>query len=320
MKPAPKLRLVAPQPETPPQPSSPSATVVSALLLIQVCFGMNYIFSKVVMAIIPPLLWASLRAIATAFVLVLVAKSLGKLQIRKALRYHRHFITFAALGIVINQACFLTGLSYTTPTNSALINTLIPIFTILLVIWRKQEAWNGARVIGCMSAFIGVLALQDFSQFSWGNQTVWGDGLTLLNALSYSLFLSYSQRFFEKHDFIWSTTWLFVFGAIGLTIVAAPQYVGFDFASVPSKIWIFALGGVVIGAAIPYALISFTLARTGSSVVALFVYIQALIAAGLSYFILNEPITKLKLVAAALIFIGLFFAVSQKLPFRLRRD
>jgi len=64
------------------------------------------------------------------------------------------------LGMVINQASFLTGLHLTTSTNSAILNTLIPVFTLLVVTIRGQERMGGRRLLGFLCALHALMSVR----------------------------------------------------------------------------------------------------------------------------------------------------------------
>lgn len=292
--------------------SSPSEGVIAGLILIQFLFGMNYLFSKTILSHLPALLWASLRGIITALVLVIISAAMGRLDFKRGFFYYRQLITFSLLGVALNQGTFLLGLHYTTTTNSALLNTLIPIFTILIVALRGQESVSPLRGLGFLFAFLGVLFIHNPQNFSMSDKTFLGDSLILINTIFYSLFLVYSHRFFEKLDFVWSTTWLFVYGSIALTLFALPEYLSFEWKPLSSTVWISIAFSILGGTVAPYLLISFTLARTQSSLVALFVYIQPLVAAVMSYLLFGELIPVRTMGAGLLIFLGVFLALKKR--------
>ncbi len=290
----------------------PDRRVLAALLTIQFLFGLNYIFSKIIMQHIPPLIWGSIRCSMTALTLTFIAVTLNKFDYKKALKNWKSFLAFSLLGIVLNQGCFLLGLHRTTPTNSALLNTLIPLFTILVVSFRGVEQFTKTKLLGFFVAFCGVLILQHVENFNFQNETFIGDLLTLCNALFYSFFLGYSQKFFAKSDFIWATTWLFVFGTPGFFVFSGHDWLTFQWAAIPSLVVLAAMANILLGTVAPYLLISFTLSRANSSLVALFVYVQPLIASVLAYFFFGHVLTLRTLMSALLIFMGVFLVLYKK--------
>jgi drug/metabolite transporter (DMT)-like permease len=289
-------------------------STLAALVGIQVAFAFNYLFSKIVMKAIPPLVWGNLRAALAAIVLTSLLLLTGNFNWKEAWAVKKQLFIFSFLGVAVNQAAFLAGLNLTTTTNSALINTMIPIFTVLWVTLGKEEKLSWYRWIGLCLAFLGVILLRDLSRFSFSHSTYRGDALSLLNSFCYSIFLAKSSRFFKGREVLWTTTWLFICGSLWLTVVAIPQWPSLDPTLITPRVILFALLGVVVGTCIPYVLISYALGRTQSSIVSQFIYLQALLATLLGYFFLGESITMKTLFSGALIFLGLYLSIS-KIPF-----
>ena len=290
---------------------------LAALIGIQVSFAFNYLLSKVIMKSLPPLVWANIRSIATALLLGSFLFLTGQSHWQEAWKLRKQLLLFSLLGVALNQAAFLSGLHLTTTTNSALINTMIPIFTILWVTLSKQEKFPWFRWLGLACAFIGVVSLRDLRHFSFSSSTYQGDLLSLLNCFCYSIFLAKSPVFFKHRNVLWTTTWLFIFGSFWLTLFASHQWVSFQEPIVNSHLVLYCVLGVLVGNTIPYLLISFTLGRAPSSLVAQFIYPQALLATLLGHFFLGEAFTLGTVGAGILIFLGLYLSATQ-VPFGIR--
>lgn len=294
------------------RPKSPAPwLIVLALITVQVLFGVNYVVSKIVVGAFPPLVWASARIIVASIVMIGAAALL-----RPGARppWSKDFfvpmIVFALLGSVINQASFLVGLSYTTSTNSAILNTLIPVFTLLIVTVRGQEPLTVRRAIGFVLALGGVLILRKIENFTFSDQTLVGDLLTVLNCFSYGLFLSYSKKFLEKYDRIWTTAWLFIYGSVGLTAIATPGWMAFTPPLFTGELLAAMAFAILGGTLMTYFLNVWTLAHTKSTSVAIFIYLQPIVAIALAYFWKDEPITGRAIFSSALIFVGVLLSLS----------
>jgi drug/metabolite transporter (DMT)-like permease len=286
--------------------------VIGALIAVQVLFGVNYIVSKIVVASFPPLLWASLRIVISSALMLLIAYFSGRKHPKGGKDFFFPMIGFALLGTIINQGSFLVGLKYTTSTNSAILNTLIPVFTLLIVTLRGQEAFTVRKGLGFVMAMGGVLVLRKVEDFSLSNTTFIGDLLTILNCLSYGLFLSFSKKFIEKHDPIWTTAWLFVYGSIGLTALATPDWLKFTWPEVSHSLW-FAMIFAVFGATLlTYFLNFWALAHAKSSHVALFIYLQPIVTAAISWTLMAEPVTTRTVLSTGMIFIGMLLGLGAK--------
>lgn len=293
-------------------PSKPSRyAVFAALLSVQVLFGLNYVITKLVIGHFPPLVWASFRLVISAGILFWIGlMSEGSIPRKKFKDYYRPLLLFALLGACLNQASFLVGLKYTTPANSAILNTLIPIFTLMIVVMRGQESLTVKRVIGFASALAGVLVIRKIEDFRLSNETFVGDLLTVVNCICYAIYLSISKPFWEKNNRLWATAWMFLFGSVGLTGLAVPDWIGFEWPVFTPLLFgcvIFAIFG---GTLLAYFLNNWALAFSPSSNVALWVYVQPVIAAGLSWVWLGIPVNLRTVASSLLIFVGMVLALN----------
>ena len=291
---------------------SSSIRTFVALIAVQVLFGIGYVVSKVLVGAFPPLVWASVRIIISAGIMMAIARASGRKSPRGWNEFFKPLIGLSLLGMIINQSAFLVGLKYTTSTNSAILNTLIPIFTLMIVSLRKVEKLTLRRGLGFLVALVGVLSIRHVEQFHFSDRTFLGDFLTMLNCLSYATFLVVGKSFLERHDKLWTTAWLFVYGSVGITILAIPDYLRFSPPQMTSQLWFCAAFAVLGTTLLTYFLNFWALARAKSSSVALYIYLQPVVAAALAYFFLGEQVTSRTVGSAGLIFSGMLLAISRK--------
>jgi drug/metabolite transporter (DMT)-like permease len=289
----------------------PGGRIALALFLVQFLFGINYVISKVIIGSFPPLVWASIRILIATAVLFAFCLLTRRPHPKGGFKdYFLPVMGLSLLGCVINQTSFLVGLSYTTPTNSAILNTLIPIFTLLVVTLRGQEPLTTNRMIGFVCAFAGVLVLRKVEEFHFSDQTLIGDLLTMLNCLSYAFFLSYGKKLLEKHDRMWTTSYLFLFGSIAITVIALPSFSTFEWPVMTRELWICAVIAILGGTLLTYFLNNWALAYTKSSQVALWIYVQPVIAAGLAWAWLGQGVSPRTIFSSLFIFFGVVIAIG----------
>ncbi len=286
-------------------------TIYTALILIQILFGINYVVSQVILQAFPPLVWAGLRIIVAAGVMLTVAM-IWRPQSRPKLNSDilKPLFIYTLLGTIINQTAFLKGLQYTTSTNSAILNTLIPVFTLLFVTFRGIEPLTFKRGIGFLLAFSGVLVMRKIEDFSLGDKTLQGDLLTILNCVSYGLFLSYSREFLKKYDRLWLTAYMFMFGSIGINLMAWPEWISLQWPMITGTLGGAMTFSIVGGTLITYFLNNWTLAYSTSSSVAIFIYLQPIVAASLAWFWFGQVVTLRILVASLIILVGVLLVLG----------
>lgn len=285
--------------------------VYAALITIQILFGINYVVSRVILQSFPPILWASLRIIIASLAMLSLAAILRpKARPTLNLKLFKQLTVFTLLGTIINQTAFLKGLQYTTPTNSAILNTLIPAFTLFFVTIRGLEPLTISRALGFIISLAGVLIMRKIEDFNWGDQTLRGDLLTILNCLSYGLFLAFSREFLKANDRIWITAYMFLLGSIGITLMALPEWSHVQWPEFSSGLIIAMAFSIIGGTLITYFLNNWTLSHTNSSSVAIFIYIQPIVAATLAWFWFDQGVTMRTVIASLIILLGVLLVLG----------
>jgi len=291
--------------------------VLVALLLIQVFFGVHYLAGKIVLAAIPPRAWAPLRVASAALVLLGIVAATGR-RFPAAPRDWARLALFSVFGVAINQVFFVEGLARTTATHSAIINTLIPAWTLLFAVLLAHERLTALKGASLALAVAGVLLVIRPERASFSSTTFVGDLLTIANSLSYGLFLVISKRTMHRVDAVAATALMFAFATPPIAAYGGKALASLDPGSVPAAVWAWAAFIVLVPTAGAYVLISWTLARAEASLVAMFVYVQPVIAAILGVVFQGESLTIRTVVGALVIFAAVYLAMGLPRPSRAR--
>jgi drug/metabolite transporter (DMT)-like permease len=292
--------------------------VIAALTMIQVFFGVHYLAGKIVLREIPARAWALMRIVGAALLLLGMARALGR-RFPRAPRDLALLAVFSLFGVALNQVCFVEGLSRTTAIHSAIINTLIPAWTLFFAVLLGRESPTTRKAASLVLAVAGVVLVIRPERATFSSATFVGDLLTMLNSMSYSFFLVVSKRTMHRVDALAATALMFAFGAVPIALFGGCALARFDFGSVSAAAWLWAAFIVVFPTAGAYVLISWTLARAEASVVALFVYMQPVIATILGIVFQHETLTTRTVMGALLIFAGVYLALRLPRPPGLRR-
>jgi drug/metabolite transporter (DMT)-like permease len=277
---------------------------------VQVLFATHYVAAKLVLQAVPPRSWAAIR-VSGAALLLLGAVRLAGARLPRGRDLLPRFALFALLGVVINQICFVEGLSRTTTSHSAIINTSIPVATLLIAILMGQERATGRKLAGIALSLGGVLYLIAHSGAVLGGEIAFGDLLNVANALSYSFFLVISKPILSRHSSLAVTAWLLSFGALGISAIGAPQLATVDPGALPASVWWTGLFVILFPTVGAYILNAWALKRVESSIVALFIYMQPLIAAATGLLVLGESLGVETFISAAFIFSGVAVALRR---------
>ncbi|MBS1958533.1 MAG: EamA family transporter [Bdellovibrionales bacterium] len=289
---------------------------IAALLLVQLIFGFNYAASKVILAEFPPVLWAAVRMTTAAILMFAFSFWLVPKEMRRSDReFMLKTFIYSLFGIAFSQAFFMLGLRYTTTSNAAVLNSLTPIFTLFFAIMAKKERFTVFRGVGFIVAVAGVLVLKNVESFSMNGDTWKGDVYTLMNCASLALFFILSRDFLRKNSPFWATAWMFLWGAILLGVASIHQLDQLvPHSGMTEHLWIAILYNILLGTILTYFLNSWTLTRVNPSVVALFFYLQPVIAVLNGWLSLGETPTTRMLFAMCCIFFGVGIGSMKRNP------
>lgn len=286
------------------------ATVVAALVAVQVFFALHYVAAKHIMDFVPPRAWAMMRIVAAALLLMAFVLATRRRRLPTSPRDLASIALFSLFGVVINQICFVEGLSRTSTAHSSIINSAIPVATLLIAILMGRERPTGRKLAGIALSLSGVLWLILHGGIQLGGALVVGDLLNMTNALSYSFFLVISRPLLQRHSSLAVTAEMLLFGALGISLVGAGQMRHVPFGTLPASVWWTALFVVLFATVGAYILNAYALKRVDSSSVALFIYLQPVIAIAVAWALRGERVGPDSLVSGALIFTGVALGLT----------
>lgn len=295
-----------------PKPASNTASY-AALLAVQISFGTFPVVGKLVLAVIPSVGLVGIRIGVAAVIFYLFQRSRGSMRLAHKGDYWRMAL-FGLIGVALNQLLFVHGLSLTKATNASLIAVTIPIFAILAGVVIGTEKLRAFKASGILLAALGVIFLIDPRNASFSAQTTMGDLLVVLNSLSYGIYVATSKNVVMRNGAMKSITWIFLFASLFCVPLGIYSLSTIDLASVDISIWLMALHIAVAATALPYFFNAWALARVDPSTVAVFVYLQPVIGFLMAVAFLGERIGLNFIIAAALIFAGVFLVTKKLRP------
>ena len=208
------------------------------------------------------------------------------------------------LGIVINQLLFVKGLSLTTVINVTLLSTTIPVFALAVSIALGHDQASFRHLLAIVLAICGVVYLVDPWRASFSAQTTLGNILIITTSLLYGAYIAISKDLFKRYGALRVITWIFQIGAIVTLPIAVYGWTSDRLVSVSGGTWLAIIYIVLVPTVITYYLNAWALMRVPPSVVAIYIYMQPLLAFGFAPLVLGEKWNSRTIVACALIFAG----------------
>lgn len=289
--------------------------VHGALLLVQILFGLWPVAGAALLERMSPSALIGFRLLLGAPLLALaVGLPWRKLPSRSDLGW---LALLGALGISINQLLFAEGLARAGPINASLSILLMPALTLGITTLGGIERPTATRLAGMALAFVGAALLLGVERFHFGDRVAVGNLLLFCNVTAYSLYIVLARPVLARLGSLVTMAWVFVFGALEAAPLTVPAVGKVAWLALPP--WAAgALAFILFGATLAtYLLNAYALKRVESSVVAVYVYVQPVVAVLSSWYLLGTVPSARTLVSGLVIVIGV--ALSADLPRLLRR-
>ncbi len=293
--------------------STPSGSYAPhlALVMVQLLFGSFPVVGKFALLTFPALGIVSFRITGAAVLLYFIQRFTGGLALERKSDYPR-LAFYALIGVLLNQVLYVTGLSLTRATNTALLAVVIPIFAVIISTVFKYERFTWLKAAGIILAALGVVYLIDPSRASFSSQTTQGDILIVLNSFFYAWYVSISKDTFARNGALRSIAWIMIFGATMCLPLGIYALKDMDFSSVDGGAWGAIAFIIIFPTAGAYFLNAWAVARVQASTVVVYVYLQPVIGAFLALTWLGEAWNPRLLPAMALIFAGVYLVTKRR--------
>ncbi|HEY0100177.1 MAG TPA: DMT family transporter [Pyrinomonadaceae bacterium] len=275
-----------------------------ALIAVQLIFGTWPIVGKLVLRSLSSTGLVTFRIVGATLAFLVIRRATNHVSIKGRADFAR-LLLYSLLGVVLNQFLYVKGLELSTVINSALIGSTIPIFTLLVSVFLGYESGSWRVAVGLFLAACGVVYLINPAEASFSRETNIGNFILVLNSMAYGAYIAISQDMIKRYGALTVITWIFIFGSFITLPIGGYHLSKFSLSSVPVLAWCAMLYIILVPTVAAYYLNAWALGRVAPSIVAIYIYLQPLIAFAVAPLILGEQLNSRTWLAAALIFAGL---------------
>lgn len=274
------------------------------LCLLSIIWGSTFVFAKVAVAEIPPLVLVFCRVAIAAAALHCVLRIRG-------LRFPTHSSilgSFLAMGLLNNAIPFsliFWGQTALAASLASILNATTPIFTVLVAaLLFRQEVLRPHRIAGVVLGFAGIVAMLSPGLAGLTEEPLWAEAACLGAAVSYAFAAAFARRFKDMPAMVAATGQL-----TGSSLLILPlalwQAAGWHPGEVSLVAWsnVAALG--LLGTAFAYLLYFRLLSQAGAtnaSLVTLLIPLNTVIMGAL---FLGEALSPHQLAGLMLLLFGL---------------
>ena len=217
-------------------------------------------------------------------------------------------------GLVCNQCLYTIGLSITSPINSSIVTTSMPIFAMLLAFIILKEPLTlqkvGGVLTGCCGAVILVLTSLSATNSKVGN--IWGDLMCLGAQLSLALYLSLFSSLLRRYSVFTVNKWMFLWATFLIWPFSAHHVMAIDWEHIAPATWWQTSYVVLFGTYVGYIFIMVGQHALRPTVVSIYNYVQPLVAVVVSVLLGISVFTPMQALAVLLVFSGVWLVVKSK--------
>lgn len=229
----------------------------------------------------------------------------------------KDILKFAGAGIfalVFNQCSYTIGLNMTSPSNSSIMTTSMPIFAMILSFLILKEPITLKKAVGVLLGCAGAIIIITTSATS-GNAKVgniWGDLLCMSAQLSFALYLALFKPLVQKYSLFTINKWIFTWASIMIWPFTATHVAAIDFGHVPMSTWWETIYVIFFGTYLGYICMMIGQKTLRPTVVSVYNYVQPLVSVSVSVIVGLAVFKGAQAIAAVLVFSGVWLVVKSK--------
>ena len=201
------------------------------------------------------------------------------------------------------------SIHHTSVANAMLFANMVPIYVALVSWLFLGQRFNRSFIVGLLLAFIGAIFLVA-KNVRIDSNTMLGDGLALLVAVSYGTYLMLMEKL-RQH---FSTTSIMAWSTIVTAILLVPLALGNNGLIVPTTMrgWFIVLGIAIVTQALGRSLVVFALSSLPATYSSVTLLLQPVLASLWALFLLSEPITSWQLVGGSIVVCGIILVQIER--------
>lgn len=285
-----------------------------ACLAAYAIFGFNIIVCKDLTGghLISPLGIFTIRSIGAGLLFWALSLFLPKEKVDR--KDHVKIFAASFLGFFMTQITFLVAIPEVTPMHCSILSAMSPIYTMFIAAIVLKEPLTWKKGGGVLLSLFGIifLILNNAGTGGVSESSLRGLLLMFLNSLSFSLYLGIFRPLIDKYSVVTFMKWIFLFSTLMSLPFTFREVLGFGWTRIPSaQLW--ELGYLVVFATfVSYFLIPFGQKRIRPTLVSMYSYVQPIIATIISICIGMDQLTWQKVLAAFMVFAGVFVVSRSK--------
>jgi drug/metabolite transporter (DMT)-like permease len=278
-----------------------------AVLSTNIFFAVNFSLVKYISpALIRPYALNLLR-VGISLILFWLLWTMSNVHPHIQKKHWPRFFLCALTGVAINQMFFIKGLTLTSAIHASLLMLSTPILITVFAFIVLKEKVTLSRAFGLALGIGGaVLLIVSKEQSASATNYLLGDVLIIINAISYTIYFIIVKPLMAEYPPLHVVRWVFTFGffmilPFGWNEFLSIHWRNFDWTHYVSLDFIF-----ISGTFLAYYFNIYGIQHLGAGTTGSYIYTQPVFAAIIAIIFFHENLSVSKLIAAIMIFLGVF--------------
>ncbi len=293
-----------------------------AMLTASIAWGLMAPISKAAMNsdAVSAMLVADIRIFGAAILFWIFSLFTKNEKVADKADYVKFF--FAGLfAIILNQCVYVTGVSMTSPVDASIITTTLPIVTMIFAAIFIKEPITGRKAGGVLLGASGALLLlfgnrllpgASVSAASGHSSSLTGDLLCFLAQCSYAIYLVIFRDLIKKYSPVTLMKWMFTFASVIMIPISGRSLALTGWSSISMTEYAELAYVLVFGTFLCYLIVPVGQKYLRPTLVAMYNYVQPVVAAVAAIIWGMDSFNILKVVAVVLIFSGVLLVNRSK--------
>lgn len=281
------------------------------LIVVMIIWGSSFAITKDSVNHVPPIFFALVRLSVASIILLIVAQVRGGLSKIQHPVPWKIIVLMGLTGTCLYYICFNTALVYTTASMGALIQSFIPVVTVILASIFLKEPLSVKRLIGIGISIAGVLFIIFLAAPAGkAKNPLLGNLLILASVFIWATYTILAKRV-SNIDPIMVTAYSITAGTLLLIPAVFFELSGKPFPKLSVRTWLSAIYLGAISSSIGLLLYNRSLKYLKAGETASFLNLMPVIGVLTAVIFLGENITIWQVAGGALVLTGVFISIKK---------
>ncbi len=215
----------------------------------------------------------------------------------------------AFTGLALNQMLFIKGLAYTFSIHASLLTLVTPILITIIAAIILKESMTILKVSGLLLAVTGAIILISTREITTSGENIFlGDLLVIASSFAYAFYFISVKPLMLKYDAIEVMRLVFTIGFFMILPLCVKEFTNITWQAFGFIDYFLLFMIAIPGTFLAYIFNAYGIKVLSASTAGVYIYSQPVFAVAIAMIFLKEELQLHKILAALLIFLGVYLS------------